>query len=205
MILCAAMDAYALLVMHRKRTGSSFRYGVLLYAISPFVARYTTSIVKDAMYSHAVLFLVAALAVCFLRNNGIIVVGATAAVYFAGWVFGRRDKENFLILCSIVIPLCIYSLFSNVIIPGLGIHKYATSEILSLPFQQTARFVSSREEQVTEEEKQIIDAVLDYEYIKIHYDPRLSDPVKATYRGDEDALKVYLKYWAGELTEHPVV
>lgn len=229
MILCAAMDAYALLVMHRKRAASCFQLSVLvLYAISPFVARYTTSIVKDAMYSHAVLFLVAALvdaadsdaakrkrkitllglaalAVCFLRNNGIIVVGATAAVYFAGWVFGRRDKENFLILCSIVIPLCIYAVFSNVIIPGLGIHKYATSEILSLPFQQTARFVSSREEQVTEEEKQIIDAVLDYEYIKTHYDPRLSDPVKATYRGDEDALKVYLKYWAGELIEHPVV
>ena len=62
MLLCAAADAYALLVMKNKKTPSRILLGVLLvYALSPFVARYTTSIVKDALYSHAVLFLVAAL------------------------------------------------------------------------------------------------------------------------------------------------
>lgn len=227
MVLCAAMDAYGLLVMHRKRFSAPVQIGVLLlYAISPFIARYTTSIVKDALYSHAVLFLVAALAditdcdvmknkrkllllnvagvaVCFFRNNGIIVVGATAAVYGLLWLIRQRSKGNLAVVCSIVIPLCVYMLFSKVIIPGMGIPKWRTSEILSLPFQQTARFVSRYEELVTEEEKEIIDAVLDYERIRDDYDPRLSDPVKCTYRGDEEALKVYFQYWLGEFAEHP--
>lgn len=228
MILCAAADAYALLVMQKKNVSSRIQLGVLLvYALSPFVARYTTSIVKDALYSHAVLFLVAALvdisdcdaaknrkklvlltaaalSVCFLRNNGIIVVGASAVVYFAVWIFRQRNKGTFLVLCSVVLPLCVYMFFSNVIVPGLGIIKWRTSEILSVPFQQTARFVVSREDMVTEEEKEIIDAVLDYEKIKAGYNPRLSDPVKSTYRGDEEALQVYLKYWFGEFVEYPV-
>lgn len=228
MVMCAAMDAYGLMVMHKKNISAPVQIGVLLiYAFSPFIARYTTSIVKDALYSHAVLFLVAALvditgcdaatnkrklfllnaaglAVCFFRNNGIIVVGAAAAVYGLLWLLRQRDKGNLLIVCSIILPLCVYALFSKVIIPGMGIPKWRTSEILSLPFQQTARFVSSYEELVTEEEKEIIDAVLDYERIKENYDPRLSDPVKCTYRGDEEALKVYFKYWLGELTEHPI-
>lgn len=227
MVLCAAMDVYGLLVMHRKRFSAPVQIGVLLlYALSPFIARYTTSIVKDALYSHAVLFLVAALAditdcdvmknkrkllllnvaglaVCFFRNNGIIVVGATAAVYGLLWLIRQRSKGNLAVVCSIVIPLCVYMLFSKVIIPGMGIPKWRTSEILSLPFQQTARFVSRYEELVTEEEKEIIDAVLDYERIRDNYDPRLSDPVKCTYRGDEEALKVYFQYWLGEFAEHP--
>ena len=227
MFLCAAMDAYGLLVMHKKRFSVPVQTGVLLlYTLSPFIARYTTSIVKDALYSHAVLLLVAALtditdgdilknrhklvllnvaglAVCFFRNNGIIVVGATAAVYGLVWLLRQRNKGNLAIVCSIVIPLCVYMLFSKVILPGMGIPKWRTSEILSLPFQQTARFVSTYEELVTEEEKQIIDAVLDYERIREDYDPRLSDPVKCTYRGDEEALNIYLKYWIGEFAEHP--
>ena len=147
---------------------------------------------------------VAALGVCFLRNNGIIVVCASAAVYFLVWIFRQRNKSNFLILSGMVLPLCLYLLFSNVIIPGLGIQKWRTSEILSVPFQQTARFIVSREDQITEEEKEIIDAVLDYEKVKANYNPRLSDPVKSTYRGDEEALQIYLKYWFGELLEYPV-
>lgn len=228
MLLCAAADAYAMLVLKKKNVSSQMMLGVLLvYALSPFIAQYTTSIVKDALYSHSVLFLVtalvditgcdvvknrkklvilavAALSVCFLRNNGIIVVCASAAAYFFVWAFRQRNTYNFLILCGMVLPLCLYLLFSNVIIPGLGIQKWRTSEILSVPFQQTARFIVSREDLITEEEKEIIDAVLDYEKVKANYNPRLSDPVKSTYRGDEAALQVYLKYWFGELLEYPV-
>lgn len=228
MLLCAAADAYTMLVLKKKNVSSQILLGVLLvYALSPFIARYTTSIVKDALYSHAVLFLVAALvdiagcdaaknraklvtltaaalAVCFLRNNGIIVVCAVATVYFGVWVLRQRNRSTFLLLCSMVLPLCVYLLFSNVIIPGLGIQKWRTSEILSVPFQQTARFISSREDLITQEEKEIIDAVLDYEAVKANYNPRLSDPVKSTYRGDEEALQVYLKYWFGEFLEYPV-
>lgn len=57
MILCACMDAYAMLVVYRKKGASQTLMGILLvYALTPFIARYTTSIVKDALYSHAVLF-----------------------------------------------------------------------------------------------------------------------------------------------------
>lgn len=224
--LCACMDAYAMLVLHRKKVHNKIQIVVLFtYVFSPFIARYTTSIVKDALYAHAVLFLVAALAdlidcsgkdmkklamlsaagaaVCFFRNNGIILCISVAGVLLVKYICHRSNRATVLMLCSSVLPIVVYLLFSKCLIPALGIQKYRVSELLSIPFQQTARYVVKHEEDITEEEKMIIDAVLDYETIKTSYDPRLSDPVKKTYRGDEEALAVYLKYWAKEFLSHP--
>ena len=49
--------------------------------------------------------------------------------------------------------------------------------------QQTARYLKEYPDDVTKEEAKAIDGVMKYDEIADLYNPELSDPVKATYRG----------------------
>ena len=86
-------------------------------------------------------------------------------------------------------------------------HPQAASlgEALSLPFQQTARFVSEYASEVTDEERAAIDGVLVYDELAKCYQPELSDPVKAMYRKTatpRDWL-AYGQAWASQMIRHP--
>ena len=77
--------------------------------------------------------------------------------------------------------------------------------MLSVPFQQTARYVKEHGDEVTEEEKQIIDKILDYDTLAERYDPLLSDPVKRDYNKNattEDLIN-YFKVWFAQFLKHP--
>ena len=52
--------------------------------------------------------------------------------------------------------------------------------MLSIPFQQTARYLVTYPDDVTPEEMEAISRVIDVEHAKANYDPRLSDAVKDT-------------------------
>lgn len=65
------------------------------------------------------------------------------------------------------------------------VEKDTPKEMLSLPFQQTARYVRDYGDEVTEEEKAAIGQVLDYDKIVKGYMELTSDPVKTTYHAKE--------------------
>ena len=81
-------------------------------------------------------------------------------------------------------------------------------EMLSIPFQQTARYLQCYKEELGTEEKAAIEAVLgDADTIAAKYDPDISDPVKALFKKDASATELvsYLKAWATGLCKHPAV
>ena len=85
------------------------------------------------------------------------------------------------------------------------IYFASLGEALSLPFQQTARFVSEYASEVTDEECAAIDGVLVYDELAKRYQPELSDPVKAMYRKTatpRDWL-AYGQAWASQMIRHP--
>ena len=113
-------------------------------------------------------------------------------------------KADRLRLCSAALAvLLICSAVNNALYPALGISPGSTKEMLSLPFQQTARYVNKFPDEVTEQERAAIDAVLDYDKLG-NYVPTVSDRVKATYREDASALPEYFKVWFEMLFKHPV-
>ena len=61
-------------------------------------------------------------------------------------------------------------------------------------------------DEVTKEEKKAIRAVLAYGKLAERYDPKISDPVKATYRNKAtmEDLKHYFLVWAQQGLKHPV-
>ena len=84
-----------------------------------------------------------------------------------------------------------------------GVKPGGKQEMLSIPFQQTARYVKYYGNDVSTEEEKVIRKVLDYDTIGKNYDPDLSDPVKNTYKQKDEYLKDYFNIWFEMLKKHP--
>ena len=109
---------------------------------------------------------------------------------------------------SVMVSICythiyIPSLNLELTGPGLTYEQDHIKEMLSIPFQQTARFLAHYPDDVSDEERKIIGQVLDVDTIAHKYNPLLSDNVKGTYHGNKDSLKAYLKVWAKMFFIHP--
>ena len=100
-----------------------------------------------------------------------------------------------VIMC--LISVAVSSGFQNFLTRHYNIEPGGIQEALSLPFQQTARYVKEHEEEVTQEEKKAIKGVIAYNKLGKYYNPKISDPVKATYKKKATTkdLTAYLKVW----------
>ena len=109
---------------------------------------------------------------------------------------GKERRKAFLVLLATVV---IYELITVVGYRALiDVGKPAASEGLSVPFQQTARYVCEYEDEVTE--RQVINDTLNFDAMK-NYEPRISDPIKILYRGGD--LGPYMKIWVQMFFKHP--
>ena len=89
-----------------------------------------------------------------------------------------------------VIPLVAY--------PALDVAPGGVQETLGPLITQTARFARYHADEVTEDEREAIDAVIDYDSIALGYKSRNIDRVKYTYRWDtctKADLQRYLRVW----------
>lgn len=137
-----------------------------------------------------------------LRNNGLYIVVPTLFLLIpAARSLSARLGAAGIGAGIMIVYLC----FNQVLLPAWGVAPGSVREVLSLPFQQTARYVRTCGDTLTEEEIAVIDSVLDYETLVTSYDPRVSDPVKNTYHGDSQALKEYLGLWLRQGLRRPDV
>ena len=137
-----------------------------------------------------------------LRNNGLYIVVPTLFLLIpAARTLSARLGAAALGAGILLFYLC----FNQLLLPAWGVAPGSVREVLSLPFQQTARYVQVCGSSLTEEEIAVIDGVLDYETLVTSYDPRVSDPVKNTYHGDSQALGEYLSLWLRQGLRRPDV
>lgn len=96
--------------------------------------------------------------------------------------------------------------YSGLLLPALGVIPGETREMLSIPFQMTARYLNTYPEDATQEELGAIARVLSLEAMG-NYDPRLSDPIKDTSNPDMDGgdLTAYLGAFVKMGLRHPGV
>lgn len=142
----------------------------------------------------------AGLGLCLLRNEGQYVLLAFLAIA----LFLVPKKRWQLIVPGMAVLLCVL-LFFHALMPVLRITPGSKREMLSVPFQQTARYLRDHPEDVSAEERAAIAAVLNYDELAQRYTPTVSDKVKATYReattGAE--LGAYFKVWIQMGLRHP--
>ena len=143
-------------------------------------------------------FLLLTIGLIILRNNAIYTLLIVSAVLF----FAYKHKKAIVLY---VLAFMAFNFAYTGLLTAFDISPGSPREMLSVPFQQTAYYVSKYGDEVTEEEKEAISKVLDYEVVCTEYDPILSDPIKDTYNkyATTDDLINYFKVWFKMFLKHP--
>lgn len=194
---------------------------LVYFALFPIWPTYTNLMLKDTLYmiffllyqllligifvkkqdsrSLVYLFIVSVLLTQF-RNNGIFVVFFTATACLLTKLPAK--KRFFIVSCT---ALVVSLVANNLLFPLLGIQKGSRREVLSIPFQQVARYVKYYGNDVTAEEREAIGRVLDYDVIGERYYPYVADTVKDTFNDNasKEDMKAFFSAWFQLYWKHP--
>lgn len=222
---------YAKCVVMLKKAGMKriIYVGVLLfYAVTPVWGAYAKHAFKDTFCTalfvwyimntitliyygkegglknrHWILYGVSALILSLFRNN-CIYVAAPATLLVILFLIAKRQKIYYSI--GIIAILSVYFMFNSYIVNYCGVIPASSKEALAIPFQQTARTVKFHGNEITDEERDTIDRILDYDSMAQNYDPLISDPIKDNWKGDatSEDLKNYFVVWAKMFLKYPV-
>lgn len=211
-----------------KSLGIGLRYRLMcmiLYALVPVFPFYSVTIVKDVFFGALFIlyvimvtkvvikkeqmnflfllsFLLVMLLLILIRNNGFHII-----LLSFPFLFFIKYKDKFKLGILFVLILGFNFSYNNMILPYFKITPSSVREKLSIPFQQTARYVKKYSSEVTDYEKNVIDKILKYDTLADRYDPEISDPVKNKFNKDstDEDLKKYFGVWANQFKKHPVV
>ena len=215
--------SYAIYFM--KKQGIKSKYliiSLLIFALVPVFPMYAMTTVKDVIFSCLILllviyiykfiindvlkkdyfiFFVIVLFMMLFRNNGLYIL----LLVFPFMIIVLKDKRKSLVL---IFVLSLLSYFGyNRLLNYFEITNTSIREALSIPFQQTARLVKYREHIIEENDKKIIDVILDYDTLAERYEPDLSDNVKNKYNkyATSEDLKRYFIVWFKYLLKEPMI
>lgn len=147
------------------------------------------------------------------RNNGIFVLLFTLPALF---IIVKRDKKILFGGASAAAFIMIY-LINNMLYPALGVVNIKVKEdTYCIMFQQTAKYGQDYPEDVTDEEREFLNRMFDYDELVTVYNPQLADWVKnclkiceATSADGTNAefaavKKEYFRVWFNQLKRHPL-
>lgn len=196
---------------------------LLIYSLVPMFPLYAMSGVKDVIFTsliilyvmliyhliknkkdtlsikNVILIILLLIFIMLFRNNGFHIILLSFPFVF---LINRKNLKKLLII--FIIFLSFNTCYNKVILPHFKITPSSVREILSIPFQQTARYVKYNK--LTKEEYEIYDKVLDMSDLAKRYKPEISDPVKNKfnkYTTDKE-LKEYFSTWLKDLIKDPV-
>lgn len=149
-----------------------------------------------------VLMALAAGGMALSRNDGRYVVVLTL---LAAVLCYRRYWKLFALGLCVCVGLLVVE--EGIYMPLAGIGKGPAGEMMSVPLQQTARYLREHFDEVTEDEAAVLEAGFEVELSAIadRYKPEISDPVKANFTDapDKAYLQEYFRVWAAQLGKHP--
>lgn len=198
---------------------------LMIYSLVPIFPFYAMSAVKDVIFGSLIILYIMTIyqlikcdnikivniikiitlmiLVILFRNNGIHVIILSFPFLF--FIDKRLIKKLKLILIFLVVIVFNYS-YNNYILPYFKITPTSVREILSIPFQQTARYVKTYPDEVTNDEKKVIDKLLHYDTLGSRYKFDISDPVKNKFNPyyKKEDLNNYFKVWFKQFTKHPI-
>lgn len=223
-VMMALCFAFAVMTLYQ--AGVSKRYIVLIiaaYTLLPYHVIYSYTMWKDVLFGGAMLLFITALYRIFERigrdgiNDALLVLGMmgtallrsngwlTLFAVFAVWVvlFHRKRKKITALLAAVLGATWI---MIHPVLTSLGVEKANFREALSIPIQQIARVIAL-DGQITQEQKELISRVVDFEKVPEWYSPGLSDPVKFNVDGEyiRGHKMEYLRLWLDVGIQNPIV
>ncbi len=206
-----------------------------IYCISPMYSNMASTAIKDVPFMAAVvwyvvllaeiafhrerirdrkfvaIFIVVSVLTCLLRNNGLYMVALSGVIItVAWWKNADRTVRIRLALMLIVLPIVVSKLVDGGLMVATKADKGSAIEALSVPLQQSARYLQLYKDELTDEEVTVYNnTFVDYKEAAAAYNPDLADPVKTfAYYGKEKgtlSLSSYLTIWFKDFFKHPVV
>lgn len=206
-----------------------------VYCIAPYYVGYMSFPVKDYLYTAFFLLFILSLmelnilgqsywenkfpksiwviSACFMilfRKNGIYIYFPVICLLLISLVricISKKicGKKAVTVIICLILPLAFAKGITGFIENYYHVEQDSPKEMFSLPFQQTARYVRDYGAEVTEEEKQAIKNVLDYNSLAEIYSEVTADPVKTTYHANNSKeLLDYFVVWFRQFFKHPV-
>ena len=223
--ILAATLAWTIEFLRREGAGDKYTFLMLaVYSFVPMFPLYGMSVVKDTIFGCLVILYTVELykmvketkiekragwrmvgvmiLMMLFRHNGIHVI-----LLSLPWLLiGKRGRRYRLSVAAILVGVVgFWGVYNKVVLPYFKVTPGSVREKLSIPFQQTARYVKKHEEEMTTEEKEAIDKVLGIETLAERYKGNISDPVKNGFNkyATEEDLKRYWEVWGEELLKDP--
>ena len=174
-------------------------YFLLLYVMLLIEIAYNRELFFKSKW-HVTLLILVICGFLFTKNVGIYVFLLTLPFL---WIYARKNYKQ--LIAVTLVCLSVFMLARTVVIPQLGITKGHIREAYSVPLQQIARTVTRHGDDLTEEQKQIIDEILPYDELASLYQPNLSDNVKGALNEEVFGANrgKYLKLWIELGLKHP--
>ena len=237
-LTCFAV-AQVCVVLKKMKSPYWMRWGVVAYfALFTVWSIFDVTVIKDSLYypftmlfavqviyclffqeeffgkkRNIVLLVLYAVLMTQIRNNGIFVVLFTLPFVF----LVMSNKKKVFMGGAIVVMLGITMLLNNVVYPAMGVISLESKvDTYCILFQQTAKYAIEHPEDVTDEERAVLDTLFDYDELPNVYEPHLADWVKNCLREQEGSAtnptgshfaalkKDYLKVWFAQFLRHPL-
>ncbi|MBR1407908.1 MAG: hypothetical protein IJ573_03300 [Clostridia bacterium] len=195
---------------------------VLYFALHPRLCNFVNLVTKDVIYSGFLLLwltcvyswksvpsrlclsgvLVSTAGVILFRNEGKYILFGFCLIEL---LMNKQTRKEVLLYLSGI--FCFVAVWNHAVLPALRVSPGSIREALSVPLQQTARYVKLFPEDVSQEEEKTINAVVDYEHLAERYTPTLADSVKSSFRQSCTRKEVmqYLFCWGKMFKKHPGV
>ncbi|MCD7836219.1 MAG: DUF6020 family protein [Lachnospiraceae bacterium] len=236
-IIQCLVFSYSLFLMNKMKTPIVFRcVAVFVYGVSPLFNIWGYTFVKDSFYYiffllmvcslidialsgqkeyagesgiaiganiyKTILLTVGCMGICMFRNDGkyVALLSLVSAIFFA-----NKYWKSFLTAAAV----CVLSVFltEGIYMSVNNIPAGSVGEMLSIPLQQTARYITEHPDDITQDELQVLQEgfEVDISQIPSLYNPVLSDTVKAEFvkNSEPGYLKEYFKVWLKQLVRHP--
>lgn len=237
--LSAFAVAQVCVILKKMKSPYWMRWGILVYYAAFTVwCIFDVTVIKDSLYvpfallfgvqivyclffkeeffakkRNIVLLVLYAIMMTQIRNNGIFVLLFTLPFVF----FVIPNRRKICMAVAVVVMLGITALLDNFVYPAMGVISLEDKvDTYCILFQQTAKYAKEHPEDVTDEERVVLDAVFDYDELSSNYEPHLADWVKNCLREQEGSetnptgshfaalKKDYLKVWFAQFLRHPL-
>jgi hypothetical protein len=225
-ILQALAASYVCNLLARWKTPVIIKvFNLFMWSLYPYFPIYGYTMVKDSMHYIFVLLMTAAMADIISGRkekiwwkNAILLVGAAGITIFRNdgrylviitMIFGillcKRYWKFFVAALAVCLALVVFT--DYIYMPLNGIKKGEVGEMLSIPLQQTARYLKEHYDELTDEETEILSEGFEIPLSSVAdvYSPLISDGVKANFvdNPDSEYLKKYFKVWYEQFLKHP--
>ena len=156
---------------------------------------------REKSWRNVLLLLLTAILVAYTRRATFCL--AVICILVAALWHWRSFLLPYLGMLAVFMGLFWFS--NNVLYPWLNIAPELKSENYSLQFQQVALYCRTYQDEMTVEEKAIVDSTLDYDKIIEAYTPMISDEVKSTFHDTELPHDDFWQLYRQMLRRHPML